>query len=562
MGGLAVVALASGCTRGPPEAPPPSRTLRQMAEEVGADVVDLLRRGHVPGRSGEILLVPRPRNVVVRRGMWTPGGPPPADTSHSTPWDYHQRVPIILYGPGHIRQGARPQRSVDLADLAPTFAELMRFEFPAPDGDVLEEALLPPTERRGVPRVIVLVVYDGGGWNLLQQWPHAWPFTRRLAGQGTTYTNATAGSSPSVTAAIHPTMGTGAYPATHGLPDNTVRLPGGSLGDAYRGRAHPGLLEVETLADAWDRARGNRPWAGLVATESWHLGMLGHGAELAGGDRDVAVLWNRGEMRFSTNPDFYALPSYLPSPQDLVRRLRRLDAEDGAPDGRWRDNSLEDEDVVPGTPAFVAHQREALLEIVRREPIGRDGLTDLLFVELKSTDRGAHVWNLVGDEEQLVLRAQDDLLRDLARILDDRVGSGRYVIGVTADHGLTALPEQVGGLWVHPQAIRVRVNQYFGTDLVEKVTPAAVFLDADAAAEAGVRVADVARVIGDLRYGEGLPAGFDVSEIAEDVLRERVIAAALPGSWVARLSKEQVRALGEGAYPEGDLTGPVEIDAL
>lgn len=525
-----------------------------MAEEVGADVVAFLQRGYVPGRSGELLLVAKPDNVVVRRGSWVPGDPPPLDTSHSTPWAHHQRVPIVLWGPPYVRSGVRSDAAVDVADLAPTFGALLGFDFPVPHGEVLEEGVRPTPET--APAAIVLVVFDGGGWNLLDRYPEAWPFVRRLIEEGTMFANATIGSSPSVTAAVHPTMGTGAYPQAHGIPDNTVRLPGGAVGDPWLDRTDPSLLRLDTLADAWDRANGNRAWAGLVATEPWHVGMLGKGAAAEGGDRDVAVLWNRRDRRFFTNPDFYELPSYLPGEEGLAERVRALDASDGTRDGRWLDNDLGDPAVLPGTPAFVEHQGEALRRIVDREPIGEDETTDLLFVELKSTDRGAHVWNLFGEEEPIVLRAQDDLVRDLVATLDRKVGPGRYVLALTADHGLTPLPEEVGGLRIHPDAVGERVEERFGP-IVDAVTPASLFLDMGEVEERGIALADVARFVGDLRYEDGLPGGVDIGRIPAELRARRTFAAVLPGPWVARLSTDAIAALGPGVYPEGDLTSPV-----
>lgn len=561
-GALGLALAGTGCTSAPPGPPAGAPTVEGMAASLGRDVVSHLARGYVPGRSGEIVLVPRPRNVVVRRGAWDPGGEPGADTSHATPWDYHQRVPIVLYGPGYVRAGLRSARPVDVADLAPTVARLLGFGLPArPDGRPLGEALVPRGPREPPPRLVVVVVYDGGGWNLLRQWPEAWPVVRSLAARGTVYTNATVGSSPSVTAPVHATIGTGVYPRRHGIPDNTARLPGGEVGDALLGRSDPGLLRVETLAEAWDRRNGDRPWVGLLATEPWHLGLLGRGAA-AGGDRDVAVLWNRQARRFFTNERLFSLPASLPGPERLDRHLARLDASDGLRDGRWLDNDLGDPGVVPGTPAFVAYQGDAVLEVVRREPVGRDGLTDLLFVELKSTDRGAHVWNLLGEEEEAVLRAQDALVGRLVGLLDEAVGAGRYVLALTADHGLTPLPERAGGVRVHPDAVGEAVDAHFGRSLVEAVTPAALFLDVEALEAAGVGLWDVARFVGDLRLRDAVPEGTDLGGAPPGAEDERVFAAALPGPYLAGLTEAEIRGLGAGRYPEGDLTTPPPVEDL
>ena len=560
LGAAVMMVVAGACTGDrPPPVPPGARTLEEMAREAGADVVEHLRRGYYPGRSVDIAFIPRPYNVVVRwsgRGLGTDAADP--RTSHSTPWDYHQRVPIILYGPGFVRSGSTSSRSVDVTDLAPTFAELLDFEFDAPDGSPLREAPLPRGGRNGVPRAIVLVVYDGGGWNLLEEWPRAWPVERRLARGGTLFTNATIGSAPSVTTSIHANMGTGAYPATHGMPEITARLPDGTVGDIYFERADPRLLEAETLGDAWDRARGNEPWVGMIGYESWHLGMMSHGAQAPGGDRDASILWEResGLGGFYTNEDFYELPPSLPGDADLLERLRGLDGEDGAIDGSWMGHDLGDPAIVPGTPAFVRHQGEALLEMLRRDRVGEDELTDLVFVELKPTDFGGHIWNMVAPEEEFVLRAQDELLGDLVEDLDRRVGRHRYVLAVTADHGQTPFPESTGGLRIHPDVVGRKVDEHFGVPLVQKVTPSGLFVRPGALEEAGVTLEQVARFVGDLRYTDGLPPDADRSRIPPETLRERVFAATLPGPFLGGLTASDVAGLGPGAYAEGDLTSP------
>jgi predicted AlkP superfamily pyrophosphatase or phosphodiesterase len=530
-----------------------------MAAHLGADVVQHLRRGYYPGRSTDISFIPEPGTTVVRwsgKGLGTDLSDP--RTTHPTPWDYHQRVPILLYGPGFIRAGARVQRSVDVTDIEPTLADLMGFDFDAPAGTPLREAFLPGKDRSGTPKLVVLVAYDGGGWNLLQQWPDAWPFERHLMEEGTTYLDATIGSAPAVTSAIHANMGTAAYPETHGIPEITARRPDGTVGDIYLGRADPSLLEVETVGDAWDRARGNRPWVGMIGYESWHLGMMSRGAEVPGGDRDVAVLWEQEPApgEFFTNEGFYALPGYLPGEANLDEHLRALDGKDGAIDDSWMGWDLQDPTVIPGTPAFVQHQGDALVRMVDREPLGEDGVTDMLFVELKPTDFGGHLWNMVAPEEEFVLRAQDRVLEELVAALDRKVGPENYVLGLTADHGQSPKPETVGGLRVHPDLLGRDVDAYFGTKLVQKVTPSGMYIDRAAAERAGVTLEDIARFVAAYRYGDGLPADVDRSAVPPEELDRRVFAAALPATFFDRLTAQEVEAFGPGAYEEGDLTDP------
>ncbi len=200
--------------------------------------------------------------------------------------------------------------------------------------------------------------------------------------------------------------------------------------------------------------------------------------------------------------------------------------------------------------------------MVRREPIGRDGLTDLLFIELKPTDNAGHLWNMEAPEMAAVIGAQDALLGALVDLLDARVGSGNYVVAVTADHGQTPHPNVSGGLRIDRFRVAEAINAYFGSEIVEAVHPDDVYLNMEALREAGISVEDVARFLGDLRYRDGLPDGTSIEEVPAAVLDERVFAAALPGSLLEELTPEEIRRLGPGGFPEANLTSPIPIPSL
>jgi hypothetical protein len=556
---LALGMLASACTEEPvPGAPEGSRTVEGMARAVGTDVVRHVARGYRDVLSGEIAVIPEPWNVL---GQWTGGvrGRLDPRTTHASPWDYHARVPLFLYGPGFIRSGIHSDRAVTVADLAPTFAELLGMEFPTPESEPLREALVPEARRPERPAAIVLVVYDGGGWNVLEQWPEAWPEERRLAFDGTAYTNATVGSAPAITAPVHANMGTGVFPEDHGLPENTARRPDGEIAEVYFHEHDPRLLLEETVADVWDREQGNRPWVGLVGFESWHLGMMGHGAALAGGDRDMAALWNRDENEYWINEEIYAFPR--PFPETLDRHLRGLDASDGARDGEWRGNDLTNDFLIPGTPAFVSWERDIVRSLFEHAPIGRDDLTDLLFIEMKSTDYGGHIWNMLRPHQSDILAAEDRLLGELRELLDQRIGPGRYVLAVTADHGQTPNPEVQDGVRIDRYLLEESIERYFGADVVETIHPSEIFLNRAVLETEGITWGEVARYVGEVRYRELVPEGTDPAWIG-DRLDDRVFAAALPGDYLEAITEPGLADLGPGVYPEGDLTTPPGYESL
>lgn len=95
--------------------------------------------GFFKSRSGDLVIVPKPY------WMWDysrPGKPTRGGTTHGTPYDYDQRVPVILMGwgirPGKYYGPATP------ADIAPTLAALCGITLATRDSRVLAEALAAP----------------------------------------------------------------------------------------------------------------------------------------------------------------------------------------------------------------------------------------------------------------------------------------------------------------------------------------------------------------------------------------------------------------------------------
>jgi hypothetical protein len=426
-------------------------------------------RGVYPGRSGDIQIVtPQPDFVG-------PGYP------HSGPWPYLQRVPFLLVGQGYIRPGLSVGRPVTSAALAPTIADLVGVDLPEAAEGPLIEALVPPEERPGPPRLIVVVVWDGGGRIVLRTWPKAWPNLKALIGQGTWYGRATVGSSPSVTPAVHATIGTGAFPSDHGLTDQTMRIDGRITTPWAAG---PNRLERPTLADLFDQAAGNQPLVGAVATEPGHLGMIGHGSTMEGGDADLAVLKSGapGARWGLPGPiaSAFSFPAYVNDVGGLAEAARALDARDGKRDGRWRSTPIAPLKAGFDTPARVPYQTEVIRELIRRAGFGDDDVPDLLFVNHKIIDLVGHRWTLNSPEMRDAVRAQDADLPVLTQMLDEEAGAGRWVLALTADHGINPKPSVSGAVTFDrgrvARAIADRFDDGDGVPLVRAVRPTQIFL--------------------------------------------------------------------------------------
>jgi hypothetical protein len=520
-----LMVVAGGCTSaGSSSGHPSSPGLSACA--LPSEQVRRIRHGYFPGRSGDVQIVPAPPNYVG------------ASRTHSGPWDYVQEVPLLFYGPGHVPSVGTVAGRATAADIAPTLAAHLGFDFPAPDGHPLNRAL--PRPGTPPPRLIVVVVWDGGGRNVLARYPDAWPNLKEMIERGVWYERATVASSPSVTATVHATIGTGAFPSTHGRVGNQVftrpETPGG----------HPQGLLVPSLADAWDRANGNAPVVGLTALRTWHLGMMGDGAWAPGGDRDPVVLVDEDTARWSLPAGLqepYRYPPYASSIPGLDHQLRLLDERDGELDRAWLGEPvLDDPNNVIATPAFTRWQTRLLEEFIPREGFGADDLTDLLFINVKQIDLVGHRWSMDSPQARAVVAASDEALGHLVDMLDRFVGRDRWMLALTADHGSTPPARVTGGWVIDMGSLLSDIKRRFDTDgddrsVVDSGSASQIWLDAAELEDEGITPADVAGFVARYTIGQGAR---DPSAVPEDRRGDLLFRAAFPSI-----------ALGNTPCPEG-----------
>jgi predicted AlkP superfamily pyrophosphatase or phosphodiesterase len=436
--------------------------------------------------------------------------------------------------------------------------------------------------------LILTIVIDGGGWNTLRYHPASHPHIDALSAGGLTYTNATIGSAPAVTGALHATFGAGSYPRDHGLPGNVMRYPDGEVGDVFLDKGDPRYLQGPTVSELWDEQNDNRALVGTVSYETWHLGMVGHGTQRPGGDRDIGALWDTGEDQGAEegwwiNEDFYTLPANLARTDfdRLERYEATLDARDGLRDGTWfghttGSSALDQQDgeqddaffgrplnevaeplTRPATPAFARFTGDAVVQVLRREGFGHDDITDLLWVEMKMPDFAGHIYNVISPEEGDVLREVDEQIGRFKKELDGRVGRGNYVIVISADHGQQPLPEVTGGWRIDLIEIERDIELRFGP-VVEQATPADLFIDTEALEKSGHNLDQMARYLGTYTIGDSIPRAVPLNVVPEARLDDRVFAGVFTTEYLSGLTPQDIQSLGPGDYPEGDLT----IDAV
>lgn len=475
-----------------PQTPVTATALGQVAcRNTDRDVLLRTWRGVRLDRSGDIQIVPLEPNFVN-------GG-----LTHATPFDYTQDVPLLLYGPEFVRPGVY-ERPVTLADLAPTTGALLKFPFSARDGRALTPALLPEDER-SLPRLVVTVIWDSGGDDVLERWPESWPYLESLRRNGAWFTNATVGASPSNTPIGHATIGTGAFPMHHGFVDEYIRVNGRLQKPNANG---PGFLLEPTLADLYDLANGNAPKVGAIATLSAHIMMMSHGAMWGGADRDLAVTREKefgetaGEESVSWNltsamAPFYDLPSYVNDLPPLVGYVDDVDRQDGALDGMWRDNDLDQLSSGFDSPARTPFQQTLVESVIGHEGFGADEVPDLLYVNYKAIDTIGHLFSADGIEMSDAVQTQDDALRGFVEFLDETVGEGEWAMVLTADHGTQRDPATSGAFMIDIAKLESGLTRTFDDGdevlLVQKVRPTEIWLDREELDANGFTLAQVSR---------------------------------------------------------------------
>ena len=533
LAGAIAMAACTG-TSGAPGDPPTASKAGPAARVAGGckalpKLVERARRGYVPGRSPQVLVIPHEPNYV-----GTPEMP-----VHSGPWDYLAEVPLVMFGPGVIGSEGAVDAPATMADIAPTTARLIGFEgFSTPDGRPLPDAATGAPGPSPRPRLVVVVVWDGGGWNVLREHPRAWPFLRGLMTKGVHYPRMTVGSTPSVTPPIHTTLGTGVYPRSHGIAYVRMKTPEGVYGDPFEGNS-PALIRAPTLADVYDRAMGNKPLIGTVATVSWHLGMMGHGALAQDGDADTAVLLNDVGMTYG-DPSIYSIPA-IDDPEALNAGARRLDGTDGALDGAWMGHSLDDTAIRYATPAYVNYQERILERLIGREGFGDDNVPDLLYTNFKSPDDAGHKWGMTSPEVGAVVSSVDRALAELVGFLDAEVGRGRWVVMVTADHGQTRYPHQSGAWPIRGGEMAGDLNETFDSvenqvPLVERVTSAGISMDTRELAATGASLEDIARAAARYTAEDNLEPGGELPQAWRDREDAPLFDAAMVGRRVVARS--------------------------
>jgi predicted AlkP superfamily pyrophosphatase or phosphodiesterase len=339
----------------------------------------------------------------------------------------------------------------------------------------------------GKPRLAVLVVFDQMRGDYVSRWEKLFGEGgfRRLQKDGAWFQNCHYPYAYTLTAPGHASLSTGTSPYKHGIIANDWydRATGKMIGAVQSDRHRPVPPPPDTgkLIPGASPERRRRPTLGDSLLEA--TGGKGKVVSLSLKDRAAILLAALRALClwFSTNAGNFVSSTYygdtLPSwvtefnrgrmadrwfGRDWTRLVPELDytrfsgpddvaAEGiGFAQGRTFPHPMTGGSVKLGRAYYQAmtvspYGSELLLALAKKaidaEQLGQDDIPDLLCLSFSSTDLVGHCWGPDSQEVLDVTLHSDRVVKELLDYLDAKVGKGRYIIGVTADHGVCPIPE-------------------------------------------------------------------------------------------------------------------------
>lgn len=337
---------------------------------------------------------------------------------------------------------------------------------------------------RATPPLVVLIVVDQFRGDYVPWYGHQWTRgLRRLVDTGAYFPLAAYRYAVTLTCAGHSTIGTGAYPRTHGMianewfdrdakkrvtcTDDPSAAPVGFGGLPAKERHGSRMLQTNTFAD---ELRNQSPVAPRITSVSLKarsaIGMAGHAGDLVAWLEDTGAWASSSAFVRQPRPDVDAFANAHAISAQYGRVWNRLLApsaylfsdegvgeqkpDDGTvlfPHAQTRPGGAPDQTFVTNwerTPFIDEMLTDMALTF--SEGFGTGAGTDVLAVSYSALDYVGHRYGPKSHEVQDVLARLDVQLGRLLDNLDRRVGAGRYVVAFSSDHGVAPIPEQVTAL--------------------------------------------------------------------------------------------------------------------
>lgn len=323
-----------------------------------------------------------------------------------------------------------------------------------------------PTPPGDGPRLVLFLVVDQARADYLVRYrPSLQHGLKRLLEESVVFTDAHHDHADTTTAPGHATLATGLYPAHHGIISNSWynRETGSSVtsvSDEEDGRS-PRRLLGPTLGD-WLKA------ASQGRSKVFGVSMKDRAAILSSGHKADGAFWyDDGELVSSSYYYAEQMPAWYDEydgPAFLDRYFGTLweplpEVTEGGYDLKPFDFGFLDDQfphalggaalapddgfygdlyTSPIADRYVADFAKAL---IAGEELGADGDVDLLAVSFSALDAVGHTYGPDSPEVLDTILNLDRTLGDLLDFVDEKVGLDHVVVSLSADHGVSPVPE-------------------------------------------------------------------------------------------------------------------------
>ena len=346
----------------------------------------------------------------------------------------------------------------------------------------------PTVQKR--PKLVLLIAVDQFRYDYLERFGDLFGTNgfRRLLNGGASWTQSNYDHMPTYTAPGHGTMMTGAYPAESGIignewldrasgkrvtsvSDESVKLLGGLPNDPA---SSPRRLMASTVGDELRLATNDRAKViGISVKDRSAILPAGRHANAA-----YWFSWTSGTMVSSTYY-FPQLPAWVtnfndakPADKYFGMKWERVLPESeylkraGADNPSWEnvqgsgDTNLFPHTITGGAKSpdrnfytaldYSPFINELLVSFAEQaivnEQLGQDDDTDVLTVSFSANDYVGHRFGPYSQEVMDVTLRTDRNIATLLDFIDARVGLANTLIALTADHGVSPIPEHAAAL--------------------------------------------------------------------------------------------------------------------
>jgi arylsulfatase A-like enzyme len=397
------------------------------------------------------------------------------------------------------------------------------------------------------PKLVVVIIIDQFRGDYLERYRDQFGEGgfHLLLDHGANFTDCNYDYANTRTAPGHATLFTGAYSNGHGIvanewwdskkkrmvtsvEDDDTKLVG-IAGD--KAGASPHNLLADTLGDELKLATQGQ-------ARVFSLSLKDRAAILPGGFAADAAYWIEPKTGAWVTSTYYRsdLPQWAQefnasnraakywdldweSNGEILRSTAHRKGKDGSDVGFY--------EVVGPTPFANEYELEFAKELVVYENLGAGQATDLLAISLSPNDILGHQVGPDSAEMAAMALALDRELADFFKFLGHRVGLADLWIALSADHGVSVLPDAAKKLRIPAANLDAgKLEAQINSSLTKKFSPGhaaayikldypVAWLDQDAFAAAHVKEHDAETAVGEAMKQVGLRDYFTKSQLAE-----------------------------------------------